>query len=97
MEGGRNLGHILQMEELVVEVLGSILVVVGMMVVVAGGLWILVLAFQESVGWGIACLLCGIAQIIFLIQFWDRCSKPFLIQLAGLALAVIGAAMSGLD
>ena len=60
--------------------IGMILQVVGVVIGLVGGIWLLVVAFQESIGWGIGCLLCGLVGIIFAIQHWEKAKKPFLIE-----------------
>lgn len=75
------------------EILGMILVVVGFIVSVVGGIWFLVVAFQESVFWGLGCLLLPFVTLIFLIQHWDKAGRPFLIQLAGVVPFIVGQIM----
>jgi hypothetical protein len=70
--------------------IGMILQVVGVVIGLVGGIWLLVVAFQESIGWGIGCLLCGLVGIIFAIQHWEKAKKPFLIEIGGAVLASIG-------
>jgi hypothetical protein len=77
------------------EVLGLILMIVGIVVSVVGGLWFLGVAFGESVLWGLACLFIPFAALFFLISHWDEAGKPFLVQLAGAVPMVLGMAMTG--
>ena len=71
--------------------MGVVLSGLGVLMVLVGGIWFLVLAFQEDVMWGIGCLLCGIVQIIFLINHIEETWKPFALQVAGIVLCVAGA------
>jgi hypothetical protein len=71
-----------------------ILNVVGAVVALAGGIWLLVVAFQESILWGIGCLLVPCIGLIFAIMHWEKAKKPFLIELVGVALATVGSAMT---
>ena len=75
------------------EIVGMLLIVMGFGLALVGGIWFLVLAFQEDIMWGIGCLLCGIVQLVFLVMHIDQTWKPFAVQMAGLALVVVGAAM----
>ena len=77
------------------EVIGMILMAVGMIVAFIGGIWFLVVAFQESVLWGVGCLLVPFVSLIFLIMYWDVAGKPFLIQLAGVVPMFAGMMMMG--
>jgi hypothetical protein len=74
--------------------MGTALMVLGYGIAIAGGIWVLVLAFQEGIGWGIGCLLCGIVQLVFIIMNFDQCWKPLLLQIGGAVLVVIGVAVS---
>ena len=75
--------------------MGMALLVIGIIIGVVGGIWLLITAFQESVGWGVACLLLPIVSLIFVFLHWQEAKKPFLIGLAGNLIALAGAAMSG--
>jgi len=66
-----------------------------LLLLAAGGLWFLVVAFQESPLWGLGCLLVAPVSLIFLILHWDEAGKPFLVQLAGIVPMFIGIAMMG--
>ena len=77
------------------EVLGSILMGVGGIVALIGGIWFLIIAFQESVLWGLGCIFVPFVSLIFLIMHWDKAGKPFLIQLAGIVPMVMGTVMMG--
>ena len=78
------------------EVIGFILMAVGMLVALIGGTWFFVVAFRESVLWGLGCIFVPFVSLIFLIMHWDEAGKPFLIKLAGIVPMVAGAAMTGL-
>ncbi len=77
------------------EIIGLILVVVGLVVAFIGGIWFLVVAFQESVLWGLGCFLFSPLAIVFLVMHWDQAGKPFLVQLAGLVPMFVGMMMMG--
>lgn len=52
--------------------------------------WVIVLAFGESPGWGVACLLCAPAQLIFIIQNWEDCQNPLICWVGGIVCALAG-------
>jgi hypothetical protein len=70
------------------------LFILGMILAVVGGIWLLVVAFQESVWWGLGSLLLPFVSLIFVIMHWQVSKKPFLISLAGGVLLGIAAAMA---
>jgi hypothetical protein len=71
------------------------LLVLGIALSVIGGIWLLITAFQESVGWGVACLLLPIVGLIFVFLHWEEAKKPFLIGLGGNLLLIAAHAMKG--
>lgn len=76
-------------------IVGLALVVIGGILSLAGAIWFLVVAFQESVLWGLGCFFCGIVQLIFLFSNFDKAGKPFMVEVGGLVLVIIGSAISG--
>lgn len=69
----------------------SVLLLVGYIAAVLGGLWLLVLIFQNSVVWGICSLVIPFVSLIFVFTNWDDAKKPFLMQVVGLVLIFLGA------
>jgi hypothetical protein len=67
------------------------LLIVGMIVALVGGIWLLVVAFKESVWWGLGSLLLPFVSLIFVIMHWQVSKKPFLISLAGTVLLLVAA------
>jgi hypothetical protein len=67
--------------------------VLGGLIGLAGSIWLIVKAFQESVGWGIAVLLVPFANLVFAIKHWGVAKKPFLLSLVGglLSLVIVAA------
>jgi hypothetical protein len=78
-----------------VATLGTVLYVTGIMIALICDIWIVVLAFQESVLWGLGCLFLPFIGIVFAIMYWDTAGKPFLISLGGAALAFVGGLIGG--
>jgi len=73
--------------------IGMLLMVVGYIISLVGGIWLLVKAFQESVLWGLGCLFVPFVSLIFVIMHWPKAGKPFLISLGGMVLVFIGIAL----
>jgi hypothetical protein len=71
----------------------TIVAIIGIVGLVVGGLWLVVIAFQESFLWGLACLVIPFANLYFVITRWHKTKTPFLIWLAGFILMVIGSAL----
>lgn len=67
-----------------------ILLIAGLLVSLGAGLWLLVLAFQESIWWGLGSLLLSPVMLVFVILHWQQAKRPFLINLGGVALMIVG-------
>ena len=76
--------------------LGLVLFVVGLIISLVGGIWLLVEAFKTSILWGLGSLFVPFVSIVFAIKYWGRAGRPFLISLAGAVLMIIGSAMGGI-
>ena len=62
------------------------LLILGGILSFVGGIWLLVVAFQTSVWWGLGSLLIAPVSLVFTILHWQVAKKPFLISLAGTVL-----------
>jgi hypothetical protein len=58
-----------------------------------GGVWLLVLAFQESVLWGLLSLFVPCAQLVFIVQHWQKAKRPALLSIGGAGAAVAASLM----
>ena len=76
------------------EIAGTGLFLVGIMVAIVGWIMIVIAAFRVSAGWGVGSLLIPLIALIFVITHWQDARRPFFIQLGGTALFVIGAMMT---
>jgi hypothetical protein len=76
-------------------ILGMLLLVVGLAVAAVGGIWLIVVAFQESVLWGLGSLFIPLVGLAFVISHWDAAKRPFLINLGGALLIVLGTVLGG--
>ena len=50
-----------------------------------GGLWVIVLAWQKGIVWGLGCLLFPPLQLIYVALNWKEAKSPFFLWLAGFA------------
>lgn len=68
---------------------------IGWIVSLVGDIWFLIVAFQDSPGQGILCILCWPYQLFYLISNWEETQRPFFVALVGtgilMAAAVVGA------
>jgi hypothetical protein len=72
----------------------SLLFYAGAIVAIIGGLWLLIMAFQTSIAWGIACLLLPFVSLIFVITHWDEAKPAFLTSLGGMGLIFLAGTFS---
>lgn len=77
------------------EILGFLLFGAGILLSIVTGIWLLVLAFQESPLWGVLCLLLNPAMLVFVIMHWQETKKPFLWSLLAIPLMLGGGALTG--
>ena len=70
--------------------MGTLLLVLGCILMLGGGIWLLVVAFQESLLWCLCCMLVPFVSLVFVIMHWSESKHPFFVQLAGVVLAVLG-------
>jgi hypothetical protein len=65
------------------------LIAIGAIASLGAGVWLVAIAFRESVGWGIACLF-GFPAVVFVVRYWEDVKLPFAYGLAGTAVAAAG-------
>jgi FtsH-binding integral membrane protein len=75
-------------------ILSTILLGLGLLISLVGGIWFLVKAFQQHIGWGLCCMFVPFASLVYLIKYWNDAKKPFLISLVGTVLAVGGSLLA---
>jgi len=68
--------------------------VIGCLLSAVGGIMFLVVAFRESVLWGVAILFIPFANLVFLVKYWEAAKKAFLIQVLGMLIFFAGIAIS---
>ena len=74
------------------EAMAGVLFVIGLIISMVGGVWLLVKAFQQSVMWGLGSMFVPFVSIIFVISYWDDAKQPFFISLAGTAFFIAAVA-----
>lgn len=62
----------------------------GLALIIIGGIGFLIASFRTSILWGIGCLLFYPISIVFLILHWDVAKNPFLLQLLGVGVVLLG-------
>jgi hypothetical protein len=77
------------------ELIGTILFAVGIIVAAVGGIAMLVGAFKESVWWGLGSLFIPLVLLVFAFMHWDANKKWFFIWLSGFVLYVVGFIIGG--
>ena len=55
----------------------------GLILSLVGWIWILFLAFKESLVWGFCSLFIPVVGLVFVFMHWQECKKPFGIYVAG--------------
>ncbi|TCH65027.1 hypothetical protein E0409_03160 [Acinetobacter sp. ANC 4862] len=71
-----------------------LLIYLGLAVFIIGGIGFLITAFKNSILWGLGCLLLYPVSIIFLILNWNDAKNPFLLQLLGIGIMLVGSVFS---
>lgn len=73
----------------------GILFLIGWAVAAIGGLWLVVVAFKESVLWGLGVLVVPFVGLFFAVTHWKEAKSPFLLSTAGAVVAVATAFLMG--
>ena len=72
-------------------------IMLGFLIILVSWIWIIILAFKESTGWGVACMFFPIISLIYVIKY--RRFLPLIVLAIGIAMylaSVIIAAAFGL-
>lgn len=74
-----------------------ILILLGFLLSLIGGIWGIVLAFQDSTIWGLLYLFVPFASLVFIIKKWGNpaVKKSFFLGLLEAAIAILGAFLGG--
>jgi hypothetical protein len=71
--------------------IGTVLVWGGCLLMLLGWIAFIVVAFRESILWGLGVLFLPFVSLIFLVLNWSRAKDSFFLQLWGLAILLVGA------
>jgi hypothetical protein len=71
----------------------------GWLAAAVGGIWLLVIAFQDSPIQGLLCLFVpfGLYALYYIITHFDETKKPFFLQLTGTVILVVGFVAGGIS
>ncbi|MGJ3248751.1 MAG: tetratricopeptide repeat protein [Elainellaceae cyanobacterium] len=69
-----------------------VIMAAGYLIMLTGGIWGLILAFQDSAVWGLLYLFVPFAAIVFVIKKWSRIPvrKSFFLQIGGFLVGLLG-------
>ncbi len=71
----------------------TLLLFLGAIAFLAGWLWIVVIAFSESVLWGVLILLIPITALVFIFLNWEEVKLPGSLMIGGMLCHILGRAM----
>jgi len=71
--------------------MASILLWLGYSLCFIGGLWIIVLAWQKGIVWGLVCLFIPVVQFVYVALNWRESKSAFFLLVAGLAALFLSA------
>ena len=63
----------------------------GYVLCVLSGLWIIVLAWEKGIVWGLGCLFFPVLQLIYVALNWKQTKSAFFLMLAGFGAFFISA------
>ena len=75
--------------------MASLLLIAGGIIALVGWIMFLIVAFKESILWGIGCLIFAVVGLVFLVLHWNDAKKPFFIWLAGGAILFVARTLGG--
>ena len=74
--------------------LAIVAVIIGGLIAIVGNIWFLLYAFNESLAWGLGCLLIPFVSLIFLVQHFDDTWRPFAVSTIGGTVLLFGSMMA---
>jgi hypothetical protein len=80
---------------LIVPAAAAVPVYLGSVISFVGGIWFLVVAFQDSPTAGFLCMCVPFYSLVYLISNFEETKKPFFVYLVGIALSVAGSCAGG--
>ena len=79
------------------ETIGLILIVIAVIISVFYGIKLIIIAFRESIIWGLLYLFLPFANLYFIITRWAECKDAFLKTLIAIPLIIIGAMLGSIQ
>ncbi len=76
--------------------LGLGMLMIGFLFASVAGLWLLVVAFQQSVEWGLISTFVPFGAFVFVYKYWSAASRPFIYQMVGLGMMFLGFGLDSL-
>jgi hypothetical protein len=77
------------------EILSLLFTIVGAIIMIVGGIWMLIEQFKSGILWFLACFFIPFVSLIWLVMHWEAGARPFFLSLGGVVLVVIGAFLGG--
>ena len=75
------------------DILGGILMLMGVLLSFIYGVILIIKAFQASILWGLGYIFVPFVGLIFVITNWDEAGKPFLLSLLAIPFYLVGTIM----
>lgn len=69
---------------------GTLLGVVGMLLLLVTHIWLLYRIFEQSIGWGLASIFLPLVGLIAVIQFWEKTKRSFVGQVVCAGIVFVG-------
>ena len=66
------------------------LIAIGFLIALFFGIKLLIIAFRESVLWGLGSLFVPFVGLIFVIMHWEQTKKPFLYSFLAIPFYIVG-------
>ena len=76
------------------ETIGLILLVIGFLIALVYGIQLLIVAFRESIWWGLGSIFIPLVSLIFVIMYWPQAKSPFRRGLLAIPFYLVGFALS---
>lgn len=76
-------------------IIAGLLMLAAVVLSIVGAIWIIVLAFQKSIIWGLLVLVFAPAGFVFVGMHWEDAQKPFFIQIGGMAVGFLVIMLGG--
>lgn len=70
-------------------IIGNVCMFIGIIIGLIYGIQLIILAFRESILWGLGYLFVPFVSLIFLVVHWDEAKSPFLKSLFAIPFYII--------